>query len=184
VEDSTSAGAKITLTGLSEVFITPLASDYTGFGAGGSLPFAIWENGTVPADSNLTNTSRLDPMTLADTVIDDDGLFTLSSNVLTCVVGGMYDFQATVYYTDASNFGNGVIYTFLDSDSTEVGPNNWPSLNVLTAADSAFGDLQFTFSGPIALEAGDTVNFITDNFSGGTISLGLTEVRAQRLGNA
>src|SRR5215212_9180276 len=32
VESSTNAGSKITLTGLSEVFIIPLASDLAGFG--------------------------------------------------------------------------------------------------------------------------------------------------------
>jgi hypothetical protein len=149
--------------------------------AGGSAAFAIYENATVPADTNIANNDTVDPATLATEVFDASGLFTLAANVLTCNSAGTYDFLITVYFTDASNFGNGALWAYLDSSSTEPGPVNWPQLVIQTAADSAKTELQYTFGGPITLAASDTVQFGITNESGGTISAGITTVRITKL---
>jgi hypothetical protein len=219
VISSTNAGSKITLTGLSEVFITFLAEDTlrvrevdsapnvtgvntivvtngtltdngsgsvtltTGGGGGGALPsFAIYENSVVPANTSIANSATVDPATLDTEVVDDTGLFTLAANVLTCPGGGTFDVQVSVYFIDASNFGNGALWAYMDSDSVEAGPVNWPQLVVHTAADSAKTELQYTFGGPITLGAGDTMWFGIINESGGTISAGITTVRIIELG--
>lgn len=154
----------------------------TGGGGAGSLQFAIYENSTIPQDT-ITDTNTADPMTLSAEVEDAGSLFTLSSNVLTCAVAGLYNVQVEIYVVDVSNFGNGYLWAYVDSTTTEPGPSNWPQHVLPTAADSAVGELYLSFGGPIALGVGDTIWVALTNESSGTVDAAVTTFLLTRLGD-
>lgn len=149
---------------------------------GGALQFAIYENSTIPQDT-ITDTSTADPMTLSAEIADASNLFTLSSDVLTCAVAGMYNVHAEIYVVDVNNFGNGYLWAYFDSTSTEPGPVNWPQCVVSTTVDSAMGELYMSLGGPIALGIGDTLWVALTNESGGTVDAAVTELLITRLGD-
>lgn len=179
VVSSTQGGSKITMTGLSDVAILPQASEIGG--GGGGVKFALYGN-TAPPEDNITNTNSADPMTLATEIVDADNLFTLAANVLTVADSGMYYITASVIVTAAGNFGNGIIYCYTSSDTANTPPSSWwAAMTFQTTVDSNNNEWNLTMAGPIQLDAGDTVWFTMDNFSGVTINGGLLNVRIDKL---
>lgn len=152
----------------------------TGAGGGSGSPFALYENTSLPQDT-INNAASADPMTLDTEVVDADGLFTLSANVLTCGVSGLYYLSIGVYMTDATTFGNGSIYCYLSTNTANTSPQWFPALTVPTTVDSAADEMFYSFAGPIRLTANDTIWFTMDNASGGQIQAAITEVLITKL---
>lgn len=175
VESSTDSDAKISLTGLSEVFITPLASD---FAANAAPSFAVYLSSST---NSVTNTNSQNPLNITTEVHDADGIFTLASNILTCNLDGWYEFTIQIDVSDGTNFGNGYFDVWLQTGASTT-PTYMPYLFVMTAADSAAFESNYTFGGPVALTATDTVQFGGENFTGGTVDFQIMSILIKRLG--
>lgn len=179
VVSSTNAGAKIVMTGLSDVAILPQASEIGG--GGGGISFALYSNTDSTIDS-IVDTGSAYPMTLTTEVLDTDNLFTLAANELTVATAGIYYITAGLHITTATAFGNGIIYFYYDSNAWNAPPPHWgPLLSVQTTSTSNQGSLDFTVAGSVELDAGATLFFGMDNFSGVTILVGITNIRIDKL---
>lgn len=156
VEKSTNSNNKITLTGLSEVFLAPLASDFNGFGGGpgGGVQFAIYENASIPVDTISSGGGDVVPLTFGTEVIDDNNLISTDvDDYWVADVSGWYDIQIQLYIVDGSNFLNGSLNAYIDTNATV--PTNAPNLFILTATDSAKTEIQMTWGGPLGLNVGE-----------------------------
>lgn len=89
VEKSTNSNNKITLTGLSEVFLAPLASDFNGFGGSGGVSFASYNNQGA-GDTATASGGSVDPIGLDTEVIDADSIASVAGDVVTVAGSGYY----------------------------------------------------------------------------------------------
>ncbi len=108
VESSTNAGSKITLTGLSEVFVNPTALDLN---AGGN-PFAyFYQNGSATAIADTANSY----IGIDTESLDTNAITTLAANTITVTYTGWYDVKAIVNISAAGAIGDGYVRAVLES---------------------------------------------------------------------
>ena len=101
VESSTNGGSKITLTGLSEVYLCPTSLDYNT----GVNPFAVLKHSTTQAiNSGTTVTVIINTVTT-----NPESIISLASNTITFLVAGWYEFSARIYVAAGAAFGDGHI---------------------------------------------------------------------------
>lgn len=179
VVSSSNGGSKITMTGLSHVYITPRSTDYGGGGGGGSIEFAVYQDAGWPS-SNLANNASANPATIDTQLVDASGLVTLSSNVFTFNFDGWYAVEAVVYAqkTGGGALGNGEI----DMGLSFSGASN--NINAIYPAATATNatEAYIHFGGSLNVTSGDTLQPHIDNFSGVTIDTGFVEIRFEKLG--
>lgn len=96
VESSTNSGSKITLTGLSEVYICPTRKD---------LPIFAAYYGSLQTVNNATSNTVLG---IDTEQVDDHGLATLATNVITVNYPCWLEVYASISYSGASAFNGSV----------------------------------------------------------------------------
>ena len=156
VESSTAAGAKITLTGLSEVYICPTALD---FNSGGN-PFAsYYQNGSATAVTNNTDNALLD---LDTERVDLNGISALAADTVTITGSGWYEVHGLVGVAAGAAF-NGYIAAYTDKQADAP-------KKIYVTADAIQSD---TIVLPPALFLVTTTGTVTvrlDNHSGQTVN--------------
>lgn len=158
VESSTNAGSKITLTGLSEVYICPTSRDISG-------TFALYTGSSVQTINNAA--SAVLPISVETT--DVFGLASVASNKITIAKAGRYAAYVSFgHYTNGADY-NGPITTFAASIGT---PNAFDSVvqGYVTAwgIDSANGTLNMHHIN-VAADATDYIEVNCTNNSGAQI---------------
>lgn len=156
VESSTAAGAKITLTGLSEVYICPTRKDIS--------VLAAYYGSTQVVNSTVLNTL----LDIDTEWTDETGLATLASDVITVNYPCWLQVTASFSYDSATAF-NGSINI------------EYPAygLNVRRGYTTAMGILADTICvGPILLSVTTTqaVSFEVDNLLGSNINIIVNDV--------
>lgn len=155
VESSTNGGSKISLTGLSEVFITPLASDANGWGGGpgGSISFASYHSA-----SNITTIANAgSDFAGVDTEdVDADNIASVSSDTITVAAAGWYEITAIVAMDGGVNpIGDGSVLVSALTTNTDTFIDPEQYFIFLTAAGLTFtevlihGFAHFTSSGTV-----------------------------------
>lgn len=169
VESSTAAGAKITLTGLSEVYICPTARDLN------SGAFALYGGGLQTINSAASATLTIDSE-------DSDvfGLASLAANTITIAKAGNY-----AVYVNYGHYSNGADYngtikitaavagSFVTTQATQGYVTAW-----------AINDDENTFSMPYQVASADgtsTISFTLANNSGAQIDAYINYVILFRL---
>ena len=149
-------------------------------GGGGGEPFAIFDADTLGVDS-VDTANTLDHLTINRELVDDGNIASVDSAFeITVSEAGWYNIIPTLWYRDITNFGNGYIDAYIDSTSAYA--YAWPQSIIQTAADSARTQWQITFSGPMEFAGGDKFWISLDNYSGGTINIGVVSIVLQKLG--
>ena len=169
VESSTAAGAKITLTGLSEVYICPTSRDLNA-GA-----FALYAGGTQTINSAASAT-----LTIASETSDVFGLASLAANTITIAKAGKYG-----VYVSYGHYSNGADYNGTIKITAAVGGSfvtTQATQGYVTAW--AIGDDENTFSMPYQSADADgtsTISFTLANNSGAQIDVYINYVILFRL---
>ncbi len=169
VEASTNAGAKIVLTGLSEVYVVASALDFNS----GINPFAsYYQDGAATSVTNTTANATLD----MDTEwVDANGLATLATDIVTVNIPGWYMLTATVGVTAGAALNGYVdVYHSQQSDNTR---------GIYATADAILRD---TFTLPPTLFQNTTTTPLTvklSNFSGQTVTATVFELTIVKVGN-
>ena len=169
VESSTAAGAKITLTGLSEVYICPTALD---FNSGGN-PFAsYYQNGAATTIANTATNAAIDMDT---ELIDANAIASLASDTVTINSTGWYEITAQVGVTSGANW-NGYIDVYTNQMQGTV-------RGIFATADAiAF----YTFNLPPTIVQNTSTLGITiglSNQSGQSVTATVYELTIKKLGN-
>lgn len=171
VESSTNAGAKITLTGLSEVFICPTAADHPNI-------FSVVSSNYT--DATIANTAT-GTLILSTELTDDFGMVSLASNVATLALAGWYDVQLIATLTV-----NGGVAVTADGYFMISLANNGASDDTLAHFPLSSGNIvtvrNFMVRGTIELTAGQTVNASLINNTGHSLTAYVQELRFIRLG--
>jgi hypothetical protein len=110
VESSTSAGSKITLTGLSEVYICPTSLDYNT----GANPQAVLKHSTTQA----INDGQTVTVIINTVTTDPEDIISLASNTITFLVAGWYEFSARIYVAAGAAFDDGHITLLTNNSGT------------------------------------------------------------------
>jgi len=169
VESSTAAGAKITLTGLSQVYILPTALD---FNSGGN-PFASYtQNGSA---TTVANTASDDELDLDTEVVDANGLATLASDIVTINVPGWYEITGFVGVTSGANW-NGYIEVY----------NNWQfayEKHIYVTANAVASDSFVLPPTLIQITTTGNVSVGLNNQSGQSVTATVFELTIKKLGN-
>ncbi len=163
VESSTNGGSKITLTGLSEVFLCPLASDFAGFGAtpGGGVSFAsYYSNSGVTTIANAGS----DFADVDTEEFDADSIASVAANTITVAAAGTYDVTLIVALDGgASNLGNGNVQVTALSNGTSIfDPEGFFGFHTTMAIPYA----EVTVSGLVVLGSSGTIKARIINNSG------------------
>lgn len=161
VESSTNGGSKISLTGLSEVFVTPLASDANGWGGGGGggVSVAQYTGNGVP----VTIANGANNFALMDTeVVDADGIATVASNTVTVAATGDY-FVSLIVFLDggAGPIGDGFVTVSIFSS----GPNA-PEVRAGFTTAMGLDYVEVVVSGYLSMSASGTIKAKVWNDSG------------------
>lgn len=137
VEKSTNSNNKITLTGLSEVMLAPLASDFNGFGGSGGVSFASYKNNGA-ADTATASGGSVDPINLDTEVIDADSIATLASDVITVAGSGYYlcSLQLNIV-SDGAITANGTFTIEINTTGGDI-YTNVPVVNGINYTDGVF----------------------------------------------
>ena len=178
VEDSTNGGSKITLTGLSEVFLCPLASDFAGFGGGGggSISFAsYYSNSGVTTIANAGS----DFADVDTEEFDADSIASVAANTITVAGAGTYDITLIVALDGGvSNIGNGrVQVTALTNGTSIYDPDNFFGFHTAMAITYA----EVTVSGLMVLGAGNTIKARIVNDSGISLDCSVIKLDIKKL---
>ena len=123
VESSTNAGAKIVLTGLSEVYICPSRKD--------TPVFAAYYGPSVTINSTVNNAT----LEIGTEWTDDNGLATLAANTITINYPCWASISANINYEGASAF-NGFVYVECTQYGSGVRKGFTTAMGIL--ADSIF----------------------------------------------
>lgn len=174
IENSTdSDDSAINLTGLSEIFLCPIASNFDNFGGGAGVPFAGYRNEST--GNTLTNNTDDNLLTIDTERIDADGLATLSSNIVTLAGAGWYRVHLAVYITAGGSSMNGRVKLMLST--TPSSPINYKGYTTAMAIndDMFYIDELFQFS------ANDTLRAKMDNHSGFSIDAYVLDLSFEKL---
>lgn len=159
VESSTNSGSKITLTGLSEVYICPSRKD---------LPIQAFYYGPTVTVNSATSNATLE----IDTEwTDEHGLATLAANVITVNYPCWLTISGSVSFSGAAAF-NGRI----NLEQVEFGAN------IRKGYTTAMGiQDDVVFFGPLTFDVSTTqaISFQVDNILGTNIDINLNEVRLE-----
>jgi hypothetical protein len=169
VESSTAAGAKITLTGLSEVYLIASAKDFNT----GVNPFSsYYQNGASTSVANTVTAALLD----IDTEwVDQNNISSLAADVVTISSPGWYEVTATVGVSAGAAF-NGYISVYHNQQSG-------PTRGIYVTANAILSD---TFTLPPTLFqvlTTGTVDIKLDNQSGQTVTASVYELTITKKGN-
>lgn len=157
VESSTNAGAKITLTGLSEVYICPTRKD---------LPVFAAYYGNTTAVNNSVDDALID---ISTEWTDEHGLATLSSDVITINYPCWASISAYVSFDGASAF-NGYVYVECDQYGAGVSQGFTTAMGVQAGA---------MFIGPFLMDVSTTqaISFSLNNHLGVNINALINDVQ-------
>lgn len=171
VESSTAAGAKITLTGLSEVFINPAAADMNALAA-------YTHNGAVTVIADAAN-AFLD---IDTETVDHGGMCSLSGgNTITFAAVGYYDVDIRVEVVGtSSDFGDGYLYLAPGGTAGSVISYDYRGC----AAAMAMGTISLKTGGTMPITAAlQTLKVAVYNETGVSINAYVLDVTIQRAGN-
>lgn len=172
VVSSTNAGAKIVMTGLSDVAILPQASEIGGGGGGSGSQYASYYYNT----SNTVNNAVNNQVVEIDTeLVDANNLASVASNTVTFAGSGDYMITANVTVYGGAAF-NGSITVKMNTTWTVA----YKAIGYATA-DNIADDL-FNLSIFSRITGGDTVTLTISNQSGATRTYGLSDLTIVKLG--
>lgn len=171
VSKSTNSNAAIVLTGLTEVYLCPIASNFNSFiVSGGSVPFAKYTGASL----TITNNTNDNVLTIDTEAVDASGLGTLASNLVTVAGSGWYRIYADVFITGASAFNGRVnvnLFTTPESPRKQEG---------YSTADAIDNDEIF-ISRTIQLSATNQVGLLLDNHLGESIDAYVLDLTLEKL---
>jgi len=173
VEKSTNSDGKIVLTGLSEVYCAPLASDFNAFITSAGISYAVVTAAGAETVTN-TNSALID---LDTETVDANSIVTLSSGRIVFTNTGHYFVSAMVnlYTTDTSTPFNGNITVSFDQDGYDP-----VAVKTYATADGVLID-DVTMSNFFAKSATNTLGIIVDNQSGTSVDVSFDSVTIMRL---
>ncbi len=168
VESSTNGGSKITLTGLSEVFISPTTADLPNM-------FAI-ASSNYDATAILTTANAV--LDLDTELTDDFGLITLASDIATVTYAGWYDLLAVVSFDITATAAGNIGVAILNNGSSDDTFSFVPVYNGATLAGVTTDSKCSVY-----LTAGQTVQVKLYNNTSNTVSAYVQELRITRMGD-
>jgi hypothetical protein len=168
VESSTNGGSKITLTGLSEVFINPSAGDMPNI-------FAV-ASSNYDATSILTTANEV--LDLDTELVDDYGIISLAADVATVALAGWYDLHAVVSFDVTASADGNIAIAILNNGSSDDTFSHLPILNGATLSGVTTSSYCTVY-----LTAGQTVQVKLYNNTANTVSAYVQELRFVRLGD-
>lgn len=167
VESSTNGGAKIVLTGLSEVFINPSADDMPNI-------FAV-ASSDYDATSILTSANEV--LDLDTELVDDYGIISLAADVATVSLAGWYDVSVVVSFDITASADGSISIAILNSGASDDTFSYLPILNGATLAGATTSDRCTAY-----IAAAETVQVKLYNNTANTVSAYIQELRLVRLG--
>lgn len=169
VEKSTNGDAKIELTGLSEVYLCPLASDYDGFGGGGGGVESAQYSGSVNTSTITDGNSG--SVTITDENWDTATLASVSGDTITFATGGTYHVVTEIFW-DKPTAGtpNGVLGVRV---TTSAGNHeHWEHFE--TADDMASNYIHMSWTS--VYSGSDTITVTAYNYMGMSIRFNVREI--------
>ena len=156
---STNGGSKISLTGLSEVYICPLSLDFQ--------PFAVMKHSTTQTINNtVTDTVQFDTVST-----NLQSIISLASNTITFLYSGWYEVSATIYIQAGSAFSVGYV-TILTNNSASA-PTD---LNIRYPTNATFQTNMIQFTQKMLMTAYDTLLIGLENQSGQNLTVQAQEI--------
>lgn len=174
VESSTQGGAKITLTGFSDVLVTILASDANGFGGGGGVASAKY-SGSVNTTTLSNNASGA--ITITDEVWDTASLASVASDTITFGVDGTFHIAVELFWDKpVAGTPNGVLGVHVNT--TEGNRQHWEHFE--TADDMASNNIHMSWTDEYFTN--DTIAVTAENYMGMDIRFNVREVTLLKIG--
>lgn len=168
IENSTdSDDSAIDLTGLSEIYLTPIASSFNS----GFNPFAVYYyNGTDTINNTVTDTQ----LSIDTEWVDTNNVATVGSNTVTVAEDGWYEIGAIVEYSGGAAF-NGFVSIIIEAGIYTL--TNTKGYVVTWAITDDTNNLVVSFP----LSAGNTIKVKASNISGTNLDFFVYELVVKKV---